>query len=81
MTRSQPEWIKAADLREQVRQLLGYSSEQMGHAQWIGHILNRLQLIDSHRRKAYAGGQLYQLECEAVIDIMRRYEVQPIQTL
>ena len=43
--RSRHDWIKAADLREQVGHLLGYSSEQIGHAaQWIGHILIRLQL-------------------------------------
>jgi hypothetical protein len=32
MTRNQPAWIKATDLREQVRDLLGYPKEQMGHA-------------------------------------------------
>jgi hypothetical protein len=75
MTRQQPEWVKAAELREQVRQLLGYSTEQMGHAQWIGHILNRLQLTDRHRRKAYAGGQMYAIERSDILDMMRRYEV------
>jgi hypothetical protein len=52
MTRERPEWIKATELRDQVRQLLGHSVEQIGHAQWIGHILNRLQLTDRNRRKA-----------------------------
>ena len=75
MTRDQPEWMKASELRDQVRQLLGYSSEQMGHAQWIGHILNRLQLTDRNRRKAYSGGQMYAVEREDVLDMMRRYEV------
>jgi hypothetical protein len=57
MTQSQPEWIKAADLREVVRELLGYTKEQLGHAQWIGHILNRVQLVDRNRRRVYAGGK------------------------
>jgi hypothetical protein len=47
----------------------------MGHAQWIGHILNRLQLTDRHRRKAYAGGQMYSIQRDEVIDMMRRYDV------
>ena len=75
MTRNQPEWIKGADLREHVRNLLGYSNEQMGHTQWLGHILNRLQLTDHHRRKAYAGGQMYAVKRAEVLDMMRRYEV------
>jgi hypothetical protein len=79
MTRTQPEWIKAADLREQVRHLLGYSSEQMGHAQWLGHILNRLQLCDRSHRKSYAGGQMYQIERDTGLDMMRRYDVQVIE--
>jgi len=79
MTRNQPEWIKGIDLREQVRNLLGYSNEQLGHAQWIGHILNRLQLTDRHRRKAYAGGQMYSIPRAEVLDMMRRYDVLPIE--
>jgi hypothetical protein len=59
----------------QVRNLLGYSNEQMGHAQWLGHILNRLQLTDRHRRKAYAGGQMYSIKRAEVLDMMRRYEI------
>jgi hypothetical protein len=35
LTRSQPDWIKAGDLREQVRDVLGCSNEQMGNTQWI----------------------------------------------
>ena len=79
MTRSKPEWVKAADLRDQVRHLLGYSPEQMGHAQWIGHILNRLQLSDRNRRKAYSGGQMYAIERDDVLDMMRRYDVTIIE--
>ncbi len=79
MTRSQPEWIKAPELRDHVCQLLGYSPEQMGHAQWIGHILNRLQLTDRNRRKAYAGGQMYSIARADVLDMMRRYDVTVIE--
>jgi 5S rRNA maturation endonuclease (ribonuclease M5) len=79
LSRSQPEWIKASDLREQVRQLLGYTNEQLGHAQWIGHILNRLQLTDRNRRKAYSGGQMYAIKREDVLDMMRRYDVLTIE--
>jgi hypothetical protein len=79
MTRNQPEWIKGVDLREQVRNLLGYSNEQMGHAQWLGHILNRLQLTDRHRRKAYSGGQMYAIKRGEVLDMMRRYDVSVVE--
>jgi len=51
----------------------------MGHAQWIGHILNRLQLTDRNRRKAYSGGQMYYITREDVLDMMRRYEVTIIE--
>jgi hypothetical protein len=69
-------WIKAADLREKVREMLGYNVDQMRHAQWIGHILNRLQLTVRNRRKAYTGGQLYLIECNQALDMMQRYEVE-----
>src|SRR5690606_18548196 len=39
-------WVKGTDLREKIRSLLGQSADEMGNAQWIGHILKRLQLID-----------------------------------
>ncbi len=82
MTRnSQAEvWIKACDLRDRVRDLLGYSAEQMGHAQWVGHILNRLQLTDRNRRKAYTGGQMYLIHRNEVIDMMRRYDVESVSS-
>jgi hypothetical protein len=79
MTRNQPEWIKATDLREQVRDLLGYTKEQMGHAQWIGHILNRVQLVNRNHRKAYAGGQMYSIKREDVLDMMLRYDARVIE--
>ncbi len=71
-------WIKATDLRVQVQSLLSYTKEQMGHTQWIGHILNRLQLADRHRRKAYAGGQMYRIKREELLDMMHRYDVNVI---
>jgi hypothetical protein len=78
MTRQTDEaWIKASDLREKVRELLGETAEQMGHAQWIGHILNRLQLTDRHHRKAYTGGQMYLVQSDEILDMMRRYDVEP----
>ncbi len=73
-----PMWIKAKDLREKVRHIMGITREQMGHAQWIGHVLNRLALTDRNRRKAYNGGQKYQFRRKEVTDMMRRYDVEPI---
>lgn len=74
------DWIKAADLREKVRSIMGLSREEMGHAQWIGHILNRLQLTDRSRKKAYSGGQMHLFNREEVLDMMRRYDVVSIPT-
>ncbi len=68
-------WLKAAALRQCVREIMGISREQMGHAQWIGHILNRLALTDRSSRKAYAGGQMYRMDRETVLDMLRRYDV------
>jgi hypothetical protein len=68
-------WLKAAELREQVRDIMGISREQMGHAQWIGHVLNRLALTDRNRKKAYTGGQMYLIDRTEVSDMMRRYDV------
>ena len=44
-------WIKAAVLREKVARLTGQPVEKMGDAQWIGHILKRLHLLDEVGRK------------------------------
>jgi hypothetical protein len=68
-------WIKAVALREQVARLMGQPVERMGDAQWIGHILKRLQLTDRNRRKAYSGGQMYSIKRAEVLDMMRRYEI------
>ncbi|MEQ8677157.1 MAG: CHC2 zinc finger domain-containing protein [Aggregatilineales bacterium] len=73
-------WLKASELREHVRDIMGISPDQMGHAQWIGHILNRLALTDRNRKKAYTGGQMYLMDRREVSDMMRRYDVSQIQT-
>jgi hypothetical protein len=71
-------WIKTNELREKVRDLLGYSEDRMGAALWIDHILKRLQLTDRTRRKAYSGGQMYLMERGKILDMMHRYEVESI---
>jgi hypothetical protein len=71
-------WLKASELRERVREIMGISREQMGHAQWIGHVLNRLALTDRNRKKAYTGGQMYLIDRMEVNDMMRRYDVAPV---
>jgi hypothetical protein len=68
-------WLKASELREVVQKFLGLSAEQMGSAQWIGHVLKQLQLVNPTRRKHHAGGQLYAIARADVLDMMRRYEV------
>jgi hypothetical protein len=71
-------WIRATDLREQVARLLGQPVEQLGHAQWIAHILSRLYLLDNGRRKRQMDGVTYAIQRNAVIDMMMRYDVTPI---
>jgi hypothetical protein len=51
----------------------------MGNAQWIGHILNRLHLSDRNRRKAYSGGQMYNIKRDDVLDMIDRYDVSLIE--
>ena len=72
-------WLKATALREQVQKFLELSAEQMGSAQWIGHLLKQLQLVNPTRRKHYAGGQLYAISRGDVLDMMRRYEVEVLE--
>ncbi len=72
-------WIKGMDLREKVRGILGQTPDQMGNAQWIGHVLNRLQLTDNSRRKHHVGGKLYAIDRREVLDMMQRYDVPPIE--
>lgn len=71
-------WLKAVELREQVAKLLGQPVEQLGHAQWIAHILSRLHLLDNGRRKRQMDGVVYAIQRTAVIDMISRYDVMPI---
>jgi hypothetical protein len=61
LTREQVDWVwlKAADLREQVANLLEQPVDQLGHAQWIAHIMARLHLLDNTRRKRLMDGMVY----------------------
>jgi hypothetical protein len=71
-------WIKAVALREKVARLIGQPVEKMGDAQWIGHILKRLHLIDEAGRKRGMDGIAYAVRSFDVIDMMRRYDVPTI---
>jgi hypothetical protein len=77
MTRGQSGtlWVKAAALREKVARLMGQPVEKMGDAQWIGHILKRLHLLDEAGRKRSMEGMSYAVKPLDVIDMMRRYDV------
>lgn len=68
-------WIKAAVLREKVARLLGQPVEKLGDSQWIGHIINRLHLLDEAGRKRGMDGITYAIKPLDVIDMMRRYDV------
>jgi hypothetical protein len=68
-------WVKAAALRERVARLLGQPVEKLGDAQWIGHILKRLHLLDEAGRKRSMDGVSYAVKPLDVIDMMRRYDV------
>jgi DNA primase len=72
-------WVRASTLREQVAKLMGQSVEQMGHSQWIAHILKRLHLLDESKRKRDTEGMAYAIDPAEVRDMMRRYEVAPIK--
>jgi len=71
-------WIRAQTLRDQVAQLLGQTPEQLGHTQWIAHILKRLHLLDEQRRKRDTEGMIYAINPVEVQDMMRRYDVQSL---
>jgi len=71
-------WLKAAALREQVAKLLGQPVEKLGDAQWIGHNIKRLHLLDERGRKRSTEGMAYAIQPADVLDMMRRYEVQKI---
>ena len=68
-------WIKASALREKVARLLGQPVEKMGDAQWIGHIIKRLHLLDDAERKRSMDGVTYAINPLDVVDMMRRYDV------
>ncbi len=72
-------WLKASAVREKVAQLLGQPIEQLGHAQWIAHIMTRLQLLDISNRRRQMDGMVYRVMREQVLDMMRRYEVATIE--
>lgn len=74
-------WIKASDLRDRVARLLGQTTERMGDGQWIGHILKRLHIADEGRRKRANDGIAYAILPDEVRDMMRRYDVLPVQEL
>jgi hypothetical protein len=71
-------WVRASSLREQVAKLLGQGVEQMGHTQWIAHILKRLHLLDESKRKRNTDGMVYAINPVEVRDMMRRYDVASI---
>jgi hypothetical protein len=77
MTRGQDGvvWIKAGVLREQVARLIGQPADKLGDAQWIGHILKRLHLLDEAGRKRGMDGIAYAVKPNDVLDMMRRYDV------
>jgi hypothetical protein len=68
-------WIRAAALRERVARLLSLPADKLGDAQWIGHILKRLHLVDEAGRKRGMDGVAYAVRASDVIDMMRRYDV------
>jgi hypothetical protein len=71
-------WVKSAVLRDKVMALMGQATDKQGDAQWIGHILKRLHLIDEARRKRQTDGIAYAVRPLEVIDMMRRYGVETI---
>ncbi len=71
-------WLKASAVREKVARLLGQPIEQLGHAQWIAHIMTRLQLLDSSNRRRHMDGMVYRVTRSQVMDMMRRYEVETV---
>jgi len=81
MTRDTSElsWLKASALREEVARLMGQPTDRMGDAQWIGHIIKRLHLLDDGRRKRSPEGMTYAIHPGEVRDMMRRYDVVPIE--
>ena len=69
---------KLDDAREQVAKLMGQTVEEMGHSQWIAHILKRLHLVNEGQRKRSNDGVAYGIDPAEVRDVMRRYDVDSI---
>ena len=69
----------SAILREHVAKLLAQPVDKLGDAQWIGHILKRLHLLDDARRERGMDGMVYAVQPTEVMDMMRRYDVAVIQ--
>ena len=72
-------WVKASDLRERVQSMMEHPEEAINNAQWIGHIMKRLQLTDQSRRKNHVGGKQYAIDRQEVLDMMQRYDVPRIE--
>lgn len=70
--------MKVAARREGIARLIGQPVEKMGDAQWIGHILKRLHLIDEAGRKRGMDGIAYVLRSFDVVDMLRRYDMPTI---
>ncbi len=68
-------WLETCDIRQQVDRLVRDVEDTARSAQWIGHLMIRLQLTDHQRRKPYAGGQMYEIARTEVVDMMHRYGV------
>jgi hypothetical protein len=80
MTRhtTQTVWIKSALLRDKVVSLMEHGADKMSDAQWIGHVLKRLYLIDEVRHKRQTDGIVYVISPLEVVDMMRCYHVTPV---
>jgi hypothetical protein len=63
----------------QALELLTRRADEMGSAQWSGHVLRRLQLTDEDWRKHDVGGKGYAIERHDVMSVMHRYEVAPVE--
>ncbi|MBK8023728.1 MAG: hypothetical protein IPK19_20410 [Chloroflexi bacterium] len=71
-------WLTAAALGEQVNRILDGADERTNAAQWIGHVLKRLGLMDRKRRQHTAEGKIYAIDRTQVLDMMQRYDVSPL---
>lgn len=79
MNKTKVVWLQSSALRAQVAELMGLPVEHMRDAQWIGHILKRIHLVDAHQRKRTLSGMTYAIRHDDVSDMMRNYGVAPIE--